>query len=216
VNTMCRMFLGLIVLGVCCGQGKAQRIEIHPIPEGVRPIQDGEGGTQMRQTQPIQEEKYETRAFPVRPIQIVSCASLPSDLTAEVRPCGYEDGFQIYYLVEGDSIAGFDSLSIDSVKTPEGGDVSKEKSGTATYRAGPFPKISVDGKYCVFSLVVPRNQFGNVEKLAVRGRVTLLVGTKREERRATLAIDDQSEKKIGPFTVQDHSEISRWRYRSDA
>jgi hypothetical protein len=138
----------------------------------------------------------------IRPIQIISCDTLPEALPWNIKPPLHEPGFQIYYLVEGTGIAGISSLVIDTIKTPDGVDISKHRSGRLTYKLGSFPPTSANGKYALFSLYVSENQFGKVEKLDVKGQVTILLGSKREEKTIELKMAEEQQKQIGPFSVQ--------------
>ena len=72
----------------------------------------------------------------VRPIQIISCDNLPSEMAIDAKPMGYQPGFQVFYLVEGQDIAGFDSLAIESINTPEGVDIWKYRNGKPAYKVG--------------------------------------------------------------------------------
>jgi hypothetical protein len=132
----------------------------------------------------------------VRPFQTISCDNVPEGLTSG----GYTPGFQISYVVEGQNIAGFDSLVIETIKTPEGVDISKYWNGKPDYYT--IGQTSPDGKCCIFSLAVCKSQFGKVEKLAIKGHVTILLGTKREEKRIDLKATDDQETKVGPFSVR--------------
>ena len=141
-------------------------------------------------------------ALRIRPIQIVSCGDMPEGLPFSVKPSGYKPGLQVYYLLEGQGIAGFDSLEIDTIKTREGLEISKDPSGMPAYAAGPFPKVAADGKYCVFSLVVNQAQFGRWAGLVIKGHAIVLLGTQRAEKTIDLKAGDTREQKLGPFTVR--------------
>jgi hypothetical protein len=132
----------------------------------------------------------------------VSCGDLPEKLPFDVKPHGYKPGLQVYYLMEGQGIAGFDSLEIDTIKTREGVEISKDPSGTPAYAAGPFPKATEDGKYCVFSLVLNQVEFGRWAGLVIKGHATVLLGTQRAEKTIDLKSGDTQEQKLGPFTVR--------------
>jgi hypothetical protein len=141
-------------------------------------------------------------ALRIRPIQIVSCGDMPEGLSFNVKPSGYKPGLQVYYLIEGQGIAGFDSLEIDTIKTREGVEISKDPNGMPAYAAGPFPKATADGKYCIFSLVVNQVQFGRWAGLVIKGNATVLLGTQRAEKTIDLKAGDTQEQKLGPFTVR--------------
>jgi hypothetical protein len=113
----------------------------------------------------------------------------------------YQPGFQVYYLVEGEDIAGFGSVAVEAVTTPDGTDISRYRNGSPAYTTG-FSNTSPDGKYCVFSVAVANNQFGKVDSLAIKGQVTVLLATNREEKTIDLKATEKGEKKIGPFSVQ--------------
>ena len=137
----------------------------------------------------------------VRPIHFVSSDTIPLEVDRRVLPTGLKRGFEIYYLVEGKEIAGFESLTLESIKTPKGVDLSRSWNGAPGYQAGPSPQVSTDRKHCVFSLIVPRNQFGKVEQLDINGYATLLVGSKREAAQIELTEATEGKKTAGPFSV---------------
>jgi hypothetical protein len=138
-----------------------------------------------------------------RPVQRVSCAVLPADMAFDVKPMGHEAGFEIYYLVEGEGLAGVkeDSLVVDAILTKDGKDISKSRTGRPAWEQGPWPKVSEDGKYAVFSVKSDVDQFGNVESLSVKGSITIQAATQRDKKNATLVLAEKQPKKIGPFTV---------------
>ena len=114
----------------------------------------------------------------------------------------YPVGFQIWYLIEGRDIVCFDSITIDSISTPEGRDISRFPSGKRSYTAGSNHKPTEDGKYCVCSLFVKQNHFGKVEQLSIKGHATVLTATEREEKTFELGMPTGKTGKAGPFTVE--------------
>ena len=95
------------------------------------------------------------------------------------------------------------SLVIDSMTTPAGKDISKKRNGHPAYEQGSFPKTSEDGKFCIFSLEYPdSSQFGQVEKLVVKGSITALLASHREEKKIELDVGNKKSQKVGPFTLQ--------------
>ncbi len=147
--------------------------------------------------------------FRVRPIQIVVTDKQPRDLNLAFGLWCSDPGFQIRYLAEGQNIAGYDSLEIESIKTPDGVDISGLRNGkrayTVSYPGMQDPDVSSDGKYCAFSLLYrdPEfGQFGNAEKIAIKGRVKLFLGTKRAEGKVELDVANKKEVKAGPYTFQ--------------
>lgn len=139
----------------------------------------------------------------VRPIQMVSCATLPDGIAFDVKPMGHEAGFEIFYLVEGKNLIAIkeDSLILSAIKTKEGLDISKSRTGDPTYKQGPFPRVSKDGKYAVFSVKVEHEQFGKVDALTMQGSVVALMASKRETKDLALPVTGKQSKNIGPFTV---------------
>jgi hypothetical protein len=138
-----------------------------------------------------------------RPVQRMSCAVLPADMAFDVKPMGHEAGFEIYYLVEGESIAAVkdDSLVVDAILTKDGKDISKSRTGKSAYEQGPWPKVSEDGKYAVFSVKSDADQFGNVESLSIKGSITVQTANQRDKKNATLVLAEKQPKSVGPFTV---------------
>ena len=142
-------------------------------------------------------------ALRARPVQIVSCAPMPAEIGFELKPMGYDPGFEIFYLVEGSHIAGIqdDSLVMAGIRTPAGEELSKNRMGMPTCQLGPFPKVSDDGKYALFSVKVQQDQFGKVESLAMKGSVTMQIASRREEKTVEMAASDSEPRRAGPFSV---------------
>lgn len=139
----------------------------------------------------------------VRPFQVSWCDDVPEGLTT----WGYQPGFQISYLVEGQNIVALDSFVIETIKTPEGVDISKYWNGKPAYyttKGQPSP----DGKCCVFALTLGKIQPRKTERLAITGHVTILFATKREEKRIDLKLTDEQETKVGPFSVRINANLS--------
>lgn len=138
-----------------------------------------------------------------RPVQIVSCASMPDDVPFDVAPMSYNKGFEIFYLVEAENLAAFkdNSLTLTSMKTKDGKDISKTRTGKPSYEEGTFPKVSEDGKYAVFSVKVEQDLFGQVDSLEIAGSAILLVASSRDVLTAKLSKDEKKAKTVGPFTV---------------
>ena len=135
----------------------------------------------------------------VRPIQIVSSDHLPEELPFELVPEFFRQGhFHIRYLIEGQGILCLGHLSIDSIKTPEGRDISRQPSGAPAYHVEPSPGISTsgDGKFCVFTLTVQQNEFGKVERLSINGHVTVLLSKEPTQQRLDLDPADRKPSKI--------------------
>jgi hypothetical protein len=91
-------------------------------------------------------------------------------------------------------------MVIETIKTPEGVDISKYWNGKPAYYTNG--QTSPDGKSCILSLVVNNSQFGKVERLAIKGHVMVLLATKREEKKLELTATDDQETKVGPFSVR--------------
>ena len=120
--------------------------------------------------------------------QIRSSAPLPADVPFDVKPMGYEPGFEIGYVVKGEGLASVkkDSLVMDHILTREGVDLAASRAGQPGYEMGAFPKVSEDGRYASFSVKVNQDAFGKVESLALKGSITLLMATQRETASALL------------------------------
>lgn len=142
-------------------------------------------------------------ALRARPVQIISCAPMPAEIGFELKPMGYDPGFEIFYLVEGNNLAGIkdDSLVMAGIRTPAGEELSKNRMGTSTCQLGPFPKVSDDGKYALFSVKVQQDQFGKVESLAMKGSVTVQIASRREEKTVAMSAADSQPRRAEPFAV---------------
>jgi hypothetical protein len=136
-----------------------------------------------------------------RPIQIVSRDTLPEEMRRKLLLLSEAD-FQIFYLLEGTNIAGVDSLVIDTIKTPDGVDVSKDRNGRPTYALGYRTNLTPDRKYGVFCVNVTGSQFGKVEKLEVKGHVVALIGSRREEKTIEVKATGENPLQVGPFTIK--------------
>jgi len=145
----------------------------------------------------------QTKGPRVKKVQIRSSAPLPADVPFDVKPMGYEPGFEIGYVVKGEGLASVkkDSLVMDHILTREGVNLAESRTGRPGYTMGMFSKVSEDGRYASFSVKVGQNAFGKVESLSMKGRITLLMATERETASATLATVGGESVKAGPFTV---------------
>lgn len=139
----------------------------------------------------------------VKRVQIRSSAPLPSDVPFDVKPMGYELGFEIGYVVKGEGLASVkkNSLVMDHIRTRDGVNLAESRTGKPGYTMGMFPKVSEDGRYARFSVKVAQNAFGKVESLSMKGRITLLMATERETASAVLAVAGGESVEAGPFTV---------------
>jgi hypothetical protein len=151
------------------------------------------------------DESAKPGSLRAKPVQIVSCAEMPAGVGNAAAFLQHKVGFQIHYLIEGEDLIGIKpkSLVIDSITTPAGKDISKQRNGHTAYEQGSFPKASEDGKYCIFSLeCADARQFGQVEKLVVKGSITALVASNREEKKLVVDVNSKQPQKVGPFTIQ--------------
>jgi hypothetical protein len=153
----------------------------------------------------IRAEDAKPLILRARPIQIISCDTLPTQVKPAVGHIRFKPGFGIFYLVEGTDLRGVKagSLFIDSIFTPDGTDISRKRNGEPAYNQGAFPTVSDDGTYCIFSVEVgDSSQFGKVERLIVKGSIVALTGSEHEKKTVELDVNDGSEKKVGPFSIQ--------------
>jgi len=127
-------------------------------------------------------------------------------LPQNIRPMGINNdkaGCDITYLITGSNLAELDrdSITITSITTKDGKDISKDSRGRAAWKFdGFFAKISDDGKYATFSIFVPLE--GTTLMLpTVKGTLTAKTAGKTETATLTFKIADKGkEQKAGPFT----------------
>jgi hypothetical protein len=145
----------------------------------------------------------EPAALTARPIQIVSCDRLASELPFEAKPMGYEPGFQIFYAVTGEDLIGFkdDSLAVDGIKTADGKDLGKSRTGKPTWKMGSFPKVTEDGKTGIFSLECSEVAFGKVESLKISGSVVALIGSDLQNKEIAFTVGKDAEQKLDSLTI---------------
>ena len=143
----------------------------------------------------------------VKMAQIRSSAPLPADVPFDVKPMGYEPGFEIGFVIKGEGLASVkrNSLVMEHILTRDGVNLAESRTGRPAYEMGAFPKVSEDGRYAGFSVKVNQDAFGKVESLALKGSVILLMATQRATASATLTTAGGEPVKAGPFTVAMHS-----------
>lgn len=139
----------------------------------------------------------------IRLVQIRSAIPLPESIPFEAKPMGYEPGFELFYIVKGEGLAGVkkDSIVLDHIRTRDGTDLAAHSNGRPAYEMGSFPKASEDGRWATFSVKVSQNAFGKVESLAVKGRVVLLVATRNETLKGELTTAGGPPVQMGPFSA---------------
>ncbi len=138
-----------------------------------------------------------------KPVMITACAELPAAIDFQNRPMGYELGFKIAYLVEGEDLIGFkkDSLTITAITTADGKDLSKKRNGKASYQQGSFPKTTDDGKFGIFEIEVSENQFGKTDGITVQGSITALSGSDRQTKKVTLTVGEAKVEDVGGLKI---------------
>jgi hypothetical protein len=138
-----------------------------------------------------------------KPVMITACAELPASIGFSDRPMGYDLGFKIAYLVEGEDLIGFkeDSLAITAITTADGKDISKKRNGKATWKQGSFPKTTDDGKYGIFTIEVEENAFGKLDGLKVQGSIVALSGSDRQTKKLTLKVSEAKEEDVGGLKI---------------
>lgn len=141
--------------------------------------------------------------FTARAVQITSCAPLPSTVGFEAKPMGHQDGFVIWWLVQGADIIGVkeDSLAVTTLKTPDGKDLAQSRSGRPNWKMGAFPKATADGTCALFSLECSADVFGQAERLAIAGSVVVLTGGNPQTQELPFDPAKPSTAKAGPLTV---------------
>lgn len=138
-----------------------------------------------------------------KPVMITACAELPAAIDFQNRPMGYELGFKIAYLVEGEDLIGFkkDSLIITAITTADGKELSKKRNGKPSYQQGSFPKTTDDGKFGFFEIEVSENQFGKTDGITVQGNITALSGSDRQTKKVTLTVGDAKVEDVGGLKI---------------
>lgn len=138
-----------------------------------------------------------------KPVMISACAELPASIDFQNRPMGYELGFKIVYLVEGEDLIGFkkDSLVITTITGADGKDLAKKRNGKPSWKEGSFPKTTDDGKFGIFEIEVSENQFGRTDGISVTGSITAFSGSDRQTRKVTLTVGEAKVEDVGGLKV---------------
>jgi hypothetical protein len=138
-----------------------------------------------------------------KPVMITTCAELPASIDFQTRPMGYELGVKIAYLVEGEDLIGFkdDSLSITSITTADGKDISKKRNGKVAWKQDSFPKTTDDGKYGIFAIEISENAFGKSDGLTVNGSIVALTGGDRQTKKITFKLGEAKVEDLGGLKV---------------
>lgn len=138
-----------------------------------------------------------------RAIHITASENIPGDIPFGVRPMGYEPGFHIFYLVEGDGLIGLDesSVKVEYIKDKAGKNITLKRNGKPDYEFGSFPQASDDGKYLTFSIEGKSNQFGSTDEVKIKGQLIAHIADDRKEFKSELNMDSSDPLKMGPFFV---------------
>ena len=138
-----------------------------------------------------------------KPVMISAGAELPASYGFQDRPMGHTLGFEIAYLVEATDLIGFkkDSLSVTSITTADGKDISKKRNGKPSYELGSFPKTTDDGKYGIFQIKVSENQFGKLDNLKVTGTVVALTGSDRQTKTIIMKLSEDKVEEVGGLKI---------------
>ncbi len=137
------------------------------------------------------------------PVMVSAGAELPASIGFSDRPMGYDLGAKISYLVEGSDLIGFkdDSLTVTSITTADGKDVSKKRNGKPAWKQGSFPKATDDGKYGIFSIEISENVFGKTDGLKVVGSIVALSGSDRQTKKVVLKLSEEKTEAAGSLKL---------------
>ena len=138
-----------------------------------------------------------------KPVMISAGAELPASISFRDNPAFYNLGFEITYLVEASDLIGFkkDSLSITSITTADGKDLSKKHNGKPSYEIGSFPKTTDDGKYGFFQVKVSENQFGKLDNLKILGTIVALTGSDRQTKTLTMKLSETKIEEVAGLKI---------------
>lgn len=138
-----------------------------------------------------------------KPVMITSCAELPASIGFHERPMGYELGFKIAYLVEGEDLIGFkeDSLAITAITTADGKNIATKRNGKPAWKQGSFPKTTDDGKFGIFTIEVSENIFGKTDGLSVNGTIVALSGSDRQTKKTAFKLSEAKVEDVGGLKV---------------
>jgi hypothetical protein len=138
-----------------------------------------------------------------KPVMMTSCAELPASIDFQNRPMGYELGFKIVYLVEGEDLIGFkkDSLTIAAITTADGKNIAAKRNGKPSWKQGSFPKTTDDGKFGIFEIEVSEVVFGKADGISVNGTITALSGSDRQTKKATLTVGEAKVEDLGGLKI---------------
>lgn len=115
----------------------------------------------------------------VKPLMVTLGVPAGVELSFQDRPMGYETGYRIHLLLQGEGIAGIkkDSLVVESLAAADGRNLATGRTGKATWKMGSFPKINDAGTVAIFSIEGPDNLLGKVDGVTLNGAITLLLGS---------------------------------------
>jgi hypothetical protein len=152
---------------------------------------------------PAQAQRQDGATLNARPVQFRASAPLPGTIPFEKKPFGHSNGFEVVYLVEGRDLSGVkeDSLQLSALRGRDGSDLSLTRSGTSAVELGPFPQITDDGRFVLFSVRSDEDLFGRVDERSLTGTVVVFTGSRRETGELTLS-PTSGPQRLGPFQVQ--------------
>lgn len=147
-----------------------------------------------------------TFALDARVVGYKDCAQFPSDMEFQDKPMFCGESASLALMVESQGLVAIkeDSLKLTSL-TLNGVDISANRKGEPSYEIGSFPKVSEDGKYGVFEILINHPVFGQLQKIKAAGTIDLLTSNSL----ATPADTKVDFSKpfsivIGPYTLSNH------------
>lgn len=143
-------------------------------------------------------------ALTIRPVQFISQAEVPEGAPRDARAIGFNTGFTIGYLVEGESIIGFnhESLKIEHILMADGKDIASKRNGKPNFKLGSFPAVSDDGKFGFFTMESEEHVFGKLDSIKVKGSIVVRTAAKLSSiATAPHVLGSGDQEKVGDFTV---------------
>jgi hypothetical protein len=142
-------------------------------------------------------------AFTCKPVMVTACGELPASIGFTDRPMGYELGFKVTYLIEGQDLIGFkeDSLQVSAITTADGKELAKKRNGKPAWKQGSFPKTTDDGRYGIFTVEVAENLFGKTDGVGISGSIVALSGSDRQTKKLAMKASEAKVEDVGGLKV---------------
>ncbi|MCL1910083.1 MAG: hypothetical protein FWG05_04010 [Kiritimatiellaeota bacterium] len=150
----------------------------------------------------------EAPEFTVRPVKFTCAAPLPEALVPKFSFAD-EDAttsrYDIVFMISGTGIIAVmpDTLRIESVKTPDGAEISRDYRDLSNCAPGRENTVAKDGKSGLFSVSVKSDAPAPKASPTVRGSIKVKTSAKAETATRSVKVGDAAETaELGPFGAE--------------